>query len=160
MTRIVGVAEMAVSRDSRDVLVTHALGSCLGIAVHDPEARVGGLLHVMLPSSRSCPEKAAANPFMFVDTATPLFFRRVYEEGGEKGRLKVRVAGGASSRGEGEDLFAIGRRNIVMLRKLFWKNGIIVASQDVGGAAPRTLSLEIETGRTWLKSGGKRWELR
>ena len=78
MKQIVGVADMKVSTTPGDVIVTHALGSCLGIAVHDPVAGVGGLLHVMMPEGRMNQEKAEANPFMFVDTGVPVFFREVY----------------------------------------------------------------------------------
>ena len=160
---VVGVADMKVSDRRGDVLVTHALGSCLGVAVYDPTAQVGGLLHVMMPSSEANPEKAAANPYMFVDTGVPAFFRALYADGGMKGRLQVRVAGGAASHsgsaGGGEDYFAIGKRNFVMLRKIFWKNGILIRGEDVGGSQPRTMYLEIGTGRVWLHSGGIEKEL-
>jgi chemotaxis protein CheD len=63
---------------AEDLLVTHALGSCLGLMVYDPEARVGGLLHAMLPLSKINPEKARSNPFMFVDTGVPRLFRAIY----------------------------------------------------------------------------------
>ncbi len=58
MKQIVGIAEMRISRDLDDVLVTYALGSCLGVAIYDPTSHVGGLLHVMLPLSTIDPAKA------------------------------------------------------------------------------------------------------
>jgi chemotaxis protein CheD len=155
---VVGVADMKISRQRGDILVTHALGSCLGIAVHDPEACLGGIFHVMLPQSSVAPEKAAANPWMFVDAGTPLFFQQAYAGGATKQRLMVKVAGGANV-SQGEDFFAIGQRNITMLRKLFWKNGIFIKAEDVGGHIARTLYLEVGTGRAWLQSGGREWEL-
>ena len=68
MKYIVGVADMKISAEKDDLIVTHALGSCLGITIYDPVACVGGMLHVMLPLSTIDPNKAAANPYMFVDT--------------------------------------------------------------------------------------------
>jgi len=65
---------MKISDREDDVLITYALGSCLGIAIYDPVARIGGLLHVMLPLSTIDPAKAAENPFMFVDTGVPRLF--------------------------------------------------------------------------------------
>ena len=59
--RIVGISDLAVGRGP-DLLITYALGSCLGIAIHDPVARVGGLLHVMLPDSTIDRNKAQATP--------------------------------------------------------------------------------------------------
>lgn len=135
-------------------MITYALGSCLGIAIYDPEACVGGLLHVMLPLSTIDPEKATRNPFMFVDTGVPKLFIECYKAGAKKERLQVKVAGGASSKTEGEDLFQIGRRNFIILRKLLWRNGVLLSSYDVGGTLSRTMSLEIGTGRVTVKADG------
>ncbi len=140
------------------MLVTHALGSCLGIAAYDPEVPVGGILHVMLPTSSVNPEKAKANPYMFVDVGVPQLFKQLYAMGAEKRRIVVKVAGGANISG-GSDFFAIGKRNFVILRKLFWKNGIMISGQDVAGSISRTMYLDISTGRTWLQSSGREWEL-
>ena len=81
MRVVVGIAEMKVSSDPEDILVTHALGSCVGIVLHDPVAGVGGILHYMLPLSSLDPVKAAKNPFMFGDTGIPEFFQAVYRAG-------------------------------------------------------------------------------
>jgi chemotaxis protein CheD len=155
---VVGVADMKIARGAGELVVTHALGSCLGIAIHDPVACLGGILHVMLPNSSVSPEKARHNQYMFVDTGTPAFFREAYNNGAKKDHLVVKVAGGAAL-GRGEDFFAIGRRNYVTLRKLFWKNSIMITGEDVGGDISRTLHLDVGTGRTWIQSNGREWEL-
>lgn len=149
---------MKVARGPGETIVTHALGSCLGIAIHDPVACVGAMLHVMLPSASVSPEKAQKNPFMFVDTGTPALFREAYAAGAAKDRLTVKVAGGAAL-GGGGDFFAIGKRNFIALRKLFWKNSILIAGEDVGGDISRTLHLDVGTGRIWLQSGNREWDL-
>ena len=159
MRYIVGVADMKTAVGDGNLIVTHGLGSCLGIVVYDPLAKVGGMFHVMLPSSSVSPDKARTNPFMFVDTGAPLFFRDVYAAGAAKMRLVVKVAGGASVKGNGEDFFAIGKRNYVALRKILWQNGVIIAGEDVGGSIARTLYLETGTGRTWYESAGVEHEL-
>jgi len=151
---IVGVADMKIASQKDDVIVTHGLGSCLGIAVHDPTAGVGGLLHVMMPLSGVNPEKAHDNPFMFVDTGVPEFFRCLYEQGALKSRMVVKVAGGANSQMRATDCFEIGKRNFIMLKKMFWKNGIMIKAQEVGGSDARTMYLEIGSGRVWLSIGG------
>lgn len=154
MKLIVGVADMKISDQDGDVIVTHALGSCLGIAVHDPVAKVGGLLHVMMPTSDINPDKARVNPYLFVDTGVPAFFQQVFARGGLRGRLEVRVAGGANVQGGAADRFAVGKRNYTVLRKMFWKNGVMIKAEDVGGTWPRTMYLEVGTGRVWLSTGG------
>lgn len=150
-----GVADMKVSANKGDLIVTHALGSCLGVAVYDSAACVGGLLHVMLPLSTIDPEKADLNPFMFVDTGFPRLLLECFKTGAQKQRLEIRVAGGANSYGkEGNDLFQIGKRNLIILRKFLWKDGLLLKSYDVGGSNSRTMSLEIGTGKVTIKSNG------
>ncbi len=156
MILTVGVADMKVSATQGDLIITHALGSCLGVAVHDPAACVGGLLHVMLPLSTIDPEKADRNPLMFVDTGFPKFLMECFKRGAQKRRIEIRVAGGSTSHeGERDDLFQIGRRNLIILRKLLWTNGLLLKSYDVGGSNSRTMSLEIGTGKVMIKSDGR-----
>lgn len=155
MRHVVGVADMKASQQSGDIIVTHALGSCLGIAVHDPVHQVGGMLHVMMPLSQTNPEKAKANPYMFVDTGVPAFFRLLYKLGAEKSKLIVKVAGGANIHGSTTDRFAIGKKNYIMLKKMLWKNEVMIESEEVGGSEARTMHLEIGTGRVWLSTGGR-----
>ncbi len=159
--QVVGVADMRIATQAGVELITHALGSCLGITIYDPVAQVGGMLHVMLPQSSIDPEKAAKNPEMFVDTGIPRLFKECYRFGAKKERIILKVAGGASinSTEESEDYFQIGKRNFVMLRKLLWKNGVMIEAQDVGGTQSRTLSLEIGTGEVVISSQGKRTTL-
>jgi len=151
----VGVADMVVSKSRDDCIITHALGSCLGITVHDPVAQVGGLLHVMLPLSTIDPAKAAENPYMFVDTGVPRLFLECYKLGAQKSRVVLKVAGGASSKANPEDdYFEIGKRNFVMLRKLLWKNGVLIKAHDVGGSNSRTMQLDLNSGDVSLKING------
>ena len=157
MKQVIVVADMKVGQDS-DVLVTHALGSCLGLMIHDPVAKVGGLLHAMLPLSRINPQKAETNPYMFVDTGVPALFNAVYDLGGQKSRLVVKAAGCGNPLGRNE-MFKIGERNYTVLKKLLWKNSVMLESDDVGGTESRTVHLEIKTGKTQISSNGKQWLL-
>lgn len=148
----VGLADRALSKDLEMNLITFGLGSCLGITLWDPVAQLGGLMHLMLPESSTNPDKAVQQPFMFVDTGVPRFFKDAYAQGADKSRLVVCVAGGAALGVAGESCFQIGQRNIAALRKLFWKNGVLIHAQDTGGRTPRTMSVHIGTGEVTLKS--------
>lgn len=153
---VVGIADMHVSAEPDQMLITYALGSCLGITIHDAHAGVGGMLHVMLPDSSIDPRKAQSCPLKFVDLGVPLLFRSAYALGARKERIVAKVAGGAATGPNGaEDRFQIGRRNFVKLRELFWKNGVMIAAQDVGGRLSRTMSLDIESGEVLLRSDGR-----
>lgn len=92
MRHVIEVGDMKLGQQE-DLLVTHALGSCLGLMIYDPVARVGGLLHAMLPLSKINPQKAQVNPYMFVDTGVPALFNTLYGMGGQKNRMIVKAAG-------------------------------------------------------------------
>ena len=157
MRHIVAVGDMKIGRDS-DIIVTHALGSCLGLVVYDPVRKVGGLLHAMLPLSKINPTKAKANPFMFVDTGVPALFRALYEIGGQKSCMVIKAAGCGNPLGKNE-MFKIGERNYTVLKKLLWKNNMLLETEDVGGTASRTLHLHIDTGQTVISSNGEKRQL-
>ncbi len=160
MKHTIGIADMRISSNEGDTLITYALGSCLGITVYDPVAHVGGMIHIMLPNSAVNPEKAKQNPLMFVDTGVPELFRACYKAGAKKERIELRVAGGASTQNKPEeDQFQIGKRNFLMLRKLLWKNNVLIKAWDVGETYSRTMSLEISTGEVNLKINNQTTEL-
>jgi len=153
---IVGMADVKVSNNPDDTLITYALGSCLGIVVHDPVAHVAGLLHVMLPNSLIDEAKAKLQPAMFVDSGVPLLFKECYRLGARKERMTVSVAGGSfSGRSESDDTFQIGKRNMLTLRKLLWKNGVLIHADDTGGVQQsRTMSIVISSGLVQLRTNG------
>ncbi len=151
---MVGVADMKVSKQPEQVLVTHALGSCIAVAIYDPVARVGGILHYMLPDSSLDQAKGRENPYMFADTGLPCLFRECYRLGAYKSRLLVKAAGGSQVLGSQEH-FQIGRRNYAALRKIFLKNNVLIDKENVGGTKARTLFLEIATGNVWIKVMGQ-----
>ena len=83
----VGIADCRTSGNDGDCLVTHALGSCIAVGIHDPVAAVAGLLHIMLPESSLDRAKASVQPFMFADTGIPALFRAAYAKGADKKRI-------------------------------------------------------------------------
>lgn len=158
MDLVVDIADLQVSNDPRAQLVTYSLGSCIGVTVWDPEAQVGGMIHYTLPDSSIAPEKAKARPAMFANTGVPTLFRLAYELGASKKRMIVKVAGGASLLDD-NGTFNIGKRNYLTLRKIFWKNGVLIDAEHVGGALSRTVRLRVDTGRVTLKTQGQEVEL-
>jgi chemotaxis protein CheD len=151
-TQTVGISDCVVSRDPNTIITTHALGSCVGLIIYDPEVQVGGLLHYMLPDSNLDKERAQQNPFMFADTGIPLLFHAAYRAGAKKERIQVTALGGAQILGV-NDSFNIGKRNLMSMRKILWKAGVMLHNEDVGGTSPRTAKIEIATGRIVVSFG-------
>lgn len=156
---IVGISDIKISNSTNDVIITYALGSCIGISVYDPVAKVGGLLHYMLPDSNLDEKKAKISPAMFADTGIPSLFKACYSLGADKRRMIVKVAGGASILDD-SNFFRIGQKNIMAMRKIFWKNNVMITAEDTGANHNRTVRLEVSTGKTLVRtSGGEMKEL-
>ena len=157
MNIIVGVSDMKVSNDAEASLITYSLGSCIGVAIYDPIVRVGGLLHFMLPDSNLDKAKAERNPYMFADTGIPALFKSTYKLGAEKKRVRVVVVGGAQVLDQ-KGFFNIGKRNHMAVRKIFWKNKVMVDYEDVGGNVNRTIRVDIGNGDIWVKVFGQEYK--
>jgi chemotaxis protein CheD len=149
---IIGVADLKISNKAEDVLITYALGSCIAVIVYDPRARVGGVLHFMLADSSIEKKKALAKPAMFADTGIPLLFKSCYRLGAEKKHMVVKLAGGASILDD-SNYFRIGQKNITAVRKIFWRNKVIVSSEDTGENYNRTVELRMSDGKVVVRNG-------
>jgi chemotaxis protein CheD len=149
---VVGVGDCQVRRDPGDGLITYALGSCIAIIIHDPISHVTGLLHYLLPDSTIDTAKAIRNPYMFADTGIPALFHSAYSLGAEKKRLRVIVAGGAQVLSS--ELFQIGKRNELAMKKILWRAGVLIYHEDTGGELSRTIRIDIDTGDVFMRLGG------
>ena len=154
---VVGISDLKVSSNPADSMITYALGSCIAVAVYDPAAKVGGLLHYMLPDSTLDAARAKDTPAMFADTGIPLLFKSCYKMGADKKRMVVKVAGGASILDE-SNFFRIGQKNIMAMRKLFWSNNVLIDAEDTGKNFNRTVRLDMSTGKVFVKRAGGRPE--
>jgi chemotaxis protein CheD len=149
---VVGVGDCRFAQYPDGALATYALGSCLAIIAFDWKIRLGGLLHVMLPDSSIDRAAAGRNPFVYVDTGVPELIRRIEEKGGLKRRMRCSVVGGASMMADSSH-FEIGKRNYLALKKAFWKQGLFIDTEDVGGTESRSVRLDLATGRVDLRKG-------
>ncbi len=150
---IIGIGEFAVSNRPGDVIVTHALGSCIAVCVFDPVALVAGMLHFLLPAANINPERARQQPAVFADTGIPLLFQTAYEHGLTKRRSVVKLVGGAEMAQAGGAAFNTGRRNALAAKNLLWRNGVFVSGQEVGGTGARTVHLSVADGRLQIFNG-------
>lgn len=152
---VVGMGDMLTSNDSQAVLVTYSLGSCVGVAAYDPVARVGGLLHAMLPDSIINLERATSRPYMFVDSGLPALFHAIYALGGVKSRLVVKLAGGAEFLDE-KQIFRIGVRNVEATLAMLERNGVAIGARETGGRESRTVRLDLTNGNFTIDMPGKK----
>jgi len=150
----VGVAEGFADAAGDYSVITFALGSCVGVTLWDPHARVGGMLHCQLPVSYQNETRAKDNPFIYTDTGAAELLRRLYALGAGQDRLVARIAGCLDSESTSASSFRVGARNLAVARRILWKNDIAVRSEDVGGRMPRTLQLDMSSGDTRVRTNG------
>ena len=136
-----------------DMLATDTLGSCLCLTLYDPDLQMGGLLHAMLPLSKINSQKAALNPFMFVDTGIPELFQALPQNDTNKDRWQVKAVGCGNPMGA-KEVFKIGERNYRVLQEILSKEGICLAGEDVGGTSSRKVALDLASGQTIVYSNG------
>lgn len=158
MNVTIGISDMAISRSPDDELITYSLGSCLGLLLHDPVTKIAGMVHCLLPLSSMDAARAASKPATFVDTGVVALLQAVLDSGADKRRLVAKAVGCANMIVD-QGLFRIGERNYTVLRKVLWKNGIMIAAEDVGGTIARTVRLHVGTGRAVVRANGQEREI-
>lgn len=150
----VGIADYKVSK-APDTIISYGLGSCVGISLYDPQTKVGGLLHILLPDSTQAraQEKAAK----FADTGIPLLVKDVLAQGASKGRLIAKIAGGAQmfAFANASELMKVGTRNVEAVKAALKKEGIRITGEDTGANYGRTVQIDLETGVYTVKAIGK-----
>ncbi|MBN1875193.1 MAG: chemotaxis protein CheD [Anaerolineae bacterium] len=154
--RPVRISDMMVSNHPADVLVAYGLGSCVGVCLYDPVARVGGMLHALLPTMTAGHTEGMLTKF--VDHGIPLLLTAMFDLGAMRYRLAAYLCGGASLLlGENfTDVLNIGERNVLMARSVLRAKGIPIKAEATGGSMGRTVRLYIATGLVTVKTMGRR----
>ncbi|NMA70072.1 MAG: chemotaxis protein CheD [Desulfitobacterium sp.] len=139
----VGMADLKVAK-SPNILMTAGLGSCIGICIHDPFRKVGGMAHIMLPNSNG----NDSNPAKYADTAVELLIKEIINLGGSKTRLRAKIAGGAQmfSFAGKPPVLKIGDRNAEAVVAELKRLGIPLLVSDVGGSFGRTIHFDVGSG--------------
>ena len=156
---VVNMADARISNRDEVTLATYSLGSCIGLAMYDGVARVGGLLHYQLPCSTLNPDNARRNPFMFADTGLERLLALMTSAGASIRRLQIKLAGAAQMFAATSELFSVGRRNHTSVRKLIWQHGLFIAAEDIGGSDPRHMFLDIADGAVRIRKQGQSTKL-
>ena len=149
---IIGIADMKMAK-GEGMLVTYALGSCIGICLHDPVLKLGALVHIMLPVNMEAGRKT---PMKYADTGIRETLRLMEGKGASRNRITAKIAGGAKMFEVGSSsLGNIGQRNIESVHMNLKKEGIRLLKEDVGGTEARTLLFDVNSGLGCVRSYGR-----
>lgn len=147
----VGIAECKVTTNGA-ALTTSGLGSCIGVALHDDDTGISGLVHAMLPSPE---EDADAHPAKFADTGTEQLLDELEQTGANLDSLEAKIAGGSAMLDFSERDAGIGERNVEQARAVLADHDIPIVAEDVGGDHGRSVRLEGTTGEYVVKSANE-----
>jgi chemotaxis protein CheD len=149
----VGMADLNIAK-APDNITTLGLGSCVGVTLYDPKTKIGGLAHVMLPSSEEI--KNNSNKAKFADTALDVLIDKMVSAGANRRNLVAKMAGGAQmfNFNSQNDVLKIGERNAIASKKKLKELGIRILSEDTGGNYGRTIELNTENGDLLIKTIG------
>ncbi|MBM4075176.1 MAG: chemotaxis protein CheD [Planctomycetes bacterium] len=126
------------------------LGSCIGLVLYDERQRVGGLAHIVLPTSQG----ESDMPGKYADTALPELIRRIEQSGGRQRNLCAKLAGGASMFTTSNPT-PIGDLNQKTVERLLSTAGIPILGRHCGGKQGRRLSFDIKTGNVTVEILGE-----
>ena len=147
--QIVGIADMKIARSG--ILTSYGFGSCVGIAMYDPERSIAGLLHIMLPDSTSF--ETVDNPLKFADTGIIKLHQGLIMAGARREALVCKIAGGAQvyQNKSNARMFDIGTLNARKVTEILKALKIPVIAQDHGGRFSRTLDFDIANKQLSIK---------
>lgn len=145
----VGISDLAVSR-ADDVIVTYALGSCVGICLYDDKSKIGGLAHIMLPNCKDASLKDD-NPKKYADSGIYLLIKEMVRQGADFNTLTAKIAGGAQMFAA-TAVFNIGERNVAAVKASLQKNRIRLIAEQTGENIGRTVYFNTLTGEVEVKS--------
>jgi chemotaxis protein CheD len=148
--QVVPIGEMAASGSPADVLVAYGLGSCVAVCLYDPVAKVGGMLHALLPTVPN--GKPASNP-KFVDRGVPLLLESLLELGARRSRLIARLCGGAQMLGsESNRTLNIGQLNVLAVEVALKAARLKIHAQTTGGHSGRTVRFYLADGTVTVRT--------
>ena len=150
----VGMADLKICK-SPDAITTLGLGSCVGIALRDPQTKIGGLAHIMLPDSKQI--KDNSNIPKFADTGIEELVKQMVAAGAAKSRLQAKIAGGAQmfSFQNKSNLLRVGERNVEATKAKLAQLGIPILAQDTGENYGRTVVFFPENGDFVIRAVGR-----
>ena len=148
----IGIADMKMAKGS-GMLITYALGSCIGICLYDAQVKLGAMIHIMLPLNMEAGRK---NTMKYADTGIRETLKMMEAKGASRSRITAKIAGGAKMfEISGGSLGNIGQRNIESVHMHLKREGIKLLKEDVGGSVARTLLFDVSTGTGCVRCYGR-----
>lgn len=129
-------------------MIKTVLGSCVAVCLWDPETRVGGMNHFLLPDSVG---DATADPARIGANAMDLLLGEMQKAGADRRRLRAKVFGGARVLAVPEEADGAPARNITFALDFLRRHGFPITGEDLGGCRARRVHFHTDTGRAFVE---------
>lgn len=126
-----------------------ALGSCVAVVLYDNVERIGGMAHVMLPTTDHY--LRGDDLLKYADEAIPYLVKCMVDMGANRYGLHGRLVGGAMIV---KDEIDIGGQVVKSIEEILEKHDIEIVAKCVGGQENRSATLDIATGTLWYSENG------
>lgn len=131
--------EFRISQDPSEVLST-VLGSCVACCLHDPDRKLGGMNHFLLPNGAEANGDHSVRYGLY---AMEMLINALMKAGARKDRLQAKIFGGAKMMA---DLRDIGKGNAVFAKEFLGSEGIACIAESLGGTNARRVVFRPTTG--------------
>lgn len=147
----VGMADLKASQEPINI-ITSGLGSCVGICLFDSSTKIGGMAHIMLPSSKGV--RQSDNKAKFADTAVEVLIANMVKIGAKRNKLVAKIAGGSQmfNFSGTSDVMRIGERNVEASKIALKEANIPLLAYDCGGNYGRTIILDTKSGNVLVRT--------
>lgn len=150
-------AGMSLVSKSKPTILSASLGSCVGVAMYDARARVGGIIHLLLPEPIST--EGILFPDKYATTGLPPFIEALKTAGALTPNLQAVIAGGAlvGPLLHQDLMLDIGGRTAENVKKILTEQGISIVKSETGGFFTCRLSLNLQSFETEIDPIGQEY---
>lgn len=144
-----GIAEGKIIRTGQ-ILISYALGSCVGVCLYDPGKKLAGMVHIVLPDPESGTDRS--NPYKYASSGIESLIQEMETLGARRRRMTAKIAGGANMFKGAGGKWEIGKQNVAAVRKFLEKMNIPVVAEDTGRDYGRTIIFSVEDGSLEIRT--------
>ncbi len=134
----------------RDMVLVTVLGSCVAACIRDPERKVGGMNHFMLPDSNGDPHNPYSASARYGTYAMEILVNQLIKLGARKSSLEAKVFGGGRVM-KAMSLTNVGERNAEFVLDYLRVEGIRLVAQDLLDVFPRKVYYFPDSGRALIR---------
>lgn len=137
---------------SEPKLLKALLGSCVGVAIYDKTANIGGIIHLLLPEPATL--GSSWSPCSYATSGLPLFINTLLHFGAQAENLQAVITGGALFGGISQQDIAlnIGGRCVEKVHEVLRERQIPIIKEESCGFTPYSLTLDTTSWQSEIVS--------